>query len=165
VVILNVNALAVPVNINTHTVKEDVCVVNIVNFVIHNVGISATKSHNTALTDILRYAQDVKTPEGGSPSFVFTNLEYGLRDAYFNCNDGIVQIAFWAAPSPTGTSTSITPKALVNSGSYNGLKVTNFTVKPPVKDSRGIYFEISYKIESPDGKTKDAAAVVRLMAK
>ena len=138
-------------------------VYNDASFEAHSATLAA--NINTALTDILRYAQDVKTPEGGAPSFVFTNLEYGLRDAYFNCNDGIVQIAFWAAPSPTGTSTSITPKALVNSGSYNGLKVTNFTVQPPVKDSRGIYFEISYKIESPDGKTKDAEAVVRLMAK
>lgn len=122
---------------------------------------------NTALTDMLRYAQDVKTPTGeGAPDFVFTNLEYGLRDAYVECDEnGILKIYFWAESAGGTTPTVPEPKALVNSGSYNKLTVKDDFTITPYEDTRGRYFLIDYTITSPDGKTRDTEAVVRLMAK
>lgn len=131
---------------------------------------------NTALTDMLRYAQDIHEPEtaeGATPvsSFVFTNLEYGLRDAYLSASDGVVKII----SEKSGFQT----KALVNSGSYNKLVIKDFSVTYYPEDAtgtlatlegsttitRGGFFYVKYQIESPDGKTRDAEAVVRLMSK
>lgn len=133
---------------------------------------------NTALTDMLRYAQDLPKPEPGEgpipiSTFTFTNLEYGLRDASFTTTNGIIQII--------SQTNGFSPKALVNSGSYNKLEVDGFSVtyypqnitnakielldgsEEPVQ--RGGLFYIRYQIVSPDGKTRDTEAVVRLMAK
>ncbi len=93
---------------------------------------------NTSLGDLLRYSQDVR-PDG-TGGFVFTNREYGVRDGYFCDTDGgIVKIY---------DSYSKTEMALVNSGAYPDLKITDFSVEFVSTDGESGYFDISYKIES-----------------
>ena len=135
---------------------------------------------NTSLNDVLRYAQDIREPitaEGATPvaDFVFTNLEYGLRDAYFvvpstDPGKGSIQII---APTAEG----IKAKALVNSGAFPELQVISFSITYAEKNnsfttidgssktvSDGSVFYIKYRIASKDGtKTRDAETVVRLM--
>ena len=135
---------------------------------------------NTALTDILRYAQDVKdpTPPQFPPNaaqdyeFVFTNLEYGLRDAYFTVSDGILQIR--------SENNGFQPKALVNSGSYDKLTIKDdsfsvtyypegstgelTTLENTITITSGGFFYICYTLTGPDGQTRDAEAIVRLMS-
>lgn len=137
---------------------------------------------NTALSDVLRYAQDIHTPEATlTPpplgNLVFTNLEYGLRDAYFvvpsdGQGKGSIQII---APTAEGTET----KALVNSGAFPELQVIDFSITYIAKGATGSFttvdgtnqtvsdgglFYVQYKIASKDGtKTRDAETVVRLM--
>lgn len=133
---------------------------------------------NTALTDILRYSQDIRTPLSKDPvttvssKFKFTNLDYGLRDATFAVTNGIVQIR--------SENNGFQPKALVNSGAYDKLtikddifSVTYYpenstgelkTLEETITITRGGFFYIRYTIEGPDGQTRDAEAVVRLMS-
>lgn len=137
---------------------------------------------NTSLNDVLRYAQDIHAPEatltppplGG---LVFTNLEYGLRDAYFvvpsdGDGKGSIQII---APTAEGVKT----KALVNSGAFPELQVISFSITYIAKGASGSFttvdgttktvndgglFYVQYKIANKDGtKTRDAETVVRLM--
>lgn len=110
---------------------------------------------NTSLTDMLRYAKDIDST--GTP-LTFTNLEYGLRNAYLAPDtNGILYVQ-----SKDG---GFNPSALVNSGAYSGLNIQagtfSLTFQP---DTRGGYFLAKYTIESADGsKTRDAETVVRLM--
>ena len=137
---------------------------------------------NTALTDVLRYTQNIHEPETTlTPSpignLVFTNLEYGLRDAYFvipsdGQGKGFIQII---APTADG----IKQKALVNSGSFPELQIIDFSITYIAKGESGSFtmvngtsqtvddgglFYIKYKIASKDGtKSRDAETIVRLM--
>lgn len=151
-------------------------VYNDANFESHSASLAA--NINTALTDMLRYAQDVRDPEtaeGATPvsDFVFTNLEYGLRDAYFSVADGVIKII--------SEKNGFQPKALVNSGSYNklivdaasfsvtyypeGVAASITTLDGTAVTSDGGFFYVKYQIVSPDNKIRDAEAVVRLMSK
>lgn len=109
---------------------------------------------NTALTDILRYADVKEVEEAGAKKHVMTNLEYGLRDAYIEKDtNGILQIYFW---TKRGTLPNKT-RALVNSGYYytasSGANtedppnfiVTEFSITPQT-DTKGTYFDIRYTI-------------------
>lgn len=111
---------------------------------------------NTALTDVLRYAQDIKT-DGGK--ITFTNLELGLRNAYIEPNEsGILYIN----SADTG---GFQPKALVNTGAYTKLviKEDSFDLSYH-EDSRGGYFLAEFVIASADGKEREPTqVVVRLM--
>ena len=124
--------------------------------------ISALSSNiNTTLTDMLRYAEVREVTEGGTTRHVVTNLEYGLRDAYFGVDEGVVKIYFW---TKNGTLTNKT-KALVNSGYYyassagvNSENPPDFIVKDfsvtPVKDAKGAYFSINYTVVNAGDETK-----------
>jgi len=137
--------------------------------------ISALASNiNTALTDILRYAEVREVTESGVTKYLITNLEYGLRDAYFGVEDGVIKIYFW---TKNGILTGKT-KALVNSGYYytssSGSGSGNppdFIVKEfaeivPVEDERGVYFSIKYKVVNAADETqsREVEAAVRSMS-
>lgn len=145
---------------------------------------------NTALGDILRYSEDVKVNQGTASNpqagfidsdgqyivreqvaFVFTNVEYGIRDAYFyiptasgSKTEGILQMK-------NLKNSNIVE--LVNTGAYPDLMITDFEityVEPGAVDAsgnilRGGYFDISYDIfsKSDDQKTRSVSTVVRLM--
>lgn len=139
---------------------------------------------NTALGDILRYSEDVTVNEGtaANPSagfidsngqyivreevgFVFTNKEYGIRDAYFYTpiisgseSKGVLQMK-------NLRNTEIVD--LVNTGSYPDLVITNFkiTFVVPGVTQRGGYFSIEYDIlsESDDQMQRHVETVVRLL--
>jgi len=141
---------------------------------------------NTSLSDILRYS-DVKVYERqkeqpvANAYFVFTNFEYGVRDAYFSLNDsGIIRL------KNIGDESSV---ELVNMGSYPDLVIKNLVVKycqyadkdytfDPDNDGynafnglvlgrevNGAYFTISYTIQSTrnESLTRDVTYVVRCM--
>ena len=133
---------------------------------------------NTAVGDILRYSEDVivKTAPDrfvdadgtilDKVDFVFTNYEYGVRNAYF-------YTTVHADGSSSGTLQiknlqNSTVAELVNTGSYPGLEISNFviTYHPPVPDSpEGAYFDITYDIldtEKPD-RIRSIQCVVRRM--
>lgn len=138
---------------------------------------------NTALGDVLRYAQDIRTSDSGftdasgarisRAGFVFTNLEYGVQDVYFftpvaedgSCT-GILQLKSLHYVRDTD---EIAVTDLVNSGAYPNLAITNFEavyVAPGtiaeitlndgtvVETSRGGYFYITYTIVSTIDNTK-----------
>lgn len=108
---------------------------------------------NTALTDVLRYAQDIEEPTPGKTKF--NNLDYGLRNAYIEVVDGIIRIKGDNVDS-----------ALVNTGAYVGLKIKADSFKlQAVPDSRGVYFLAEYVIQSADGskEREKTETVVRLM--
>lgn len=132
---------------------------------------------NTALGDVLRYSQDVKTPEGDeinapASAFIFTNLEYGLRDVQFALSGtGMLQLQ--------STEANSSPSALVNSGAYSGLKIADgsFSIqyypgtgKITTLDGTGVdiehgnVFYIRYKLQNSDEtKSREVETVVRLM--
>lgn len=133
---------------------------------------------NTSMSDLLRYAQDVKkstaTPDG--IEFVFTNAEFGVLDGYFQMSDqenskGTVQLKNLKDSSAL---------ELVNAGAYKNLSITNLHViyvpegaiemqipgdenKTPI--SRGGFFYITYEISSTvdSAKTRTEETVVRQM--
>ena len=130
---------------------------------------------NTNLGDILRYSQDIRVNTGSMEDsegtyhsatkvpFVFTNLEYGIQDAYFEIvsiedSDGVLQMK-----SLKNTKSM----DLVNTGAYPGLKITEFQIEyvPASATLRGGYFNVSYKIysNSDEDLSRDVTAVIRLM--
>lgn len=115
---------------------------------------------NTALTDVLRYAQDIQSPAASGDPCTFTNLELGLRNAYIEPNEnGILYIK--SADGEDGFD----PKALVSSGAYAKLiiKSGSFTLDYH-EDTRGGYFLAEFVIASTDGKEREPTkVVVRLM--
>ena len=126
---------------------------------------------NTTLTDILRFS-DIKMVESAETDYVITNLEYGLRDAYFGCDEnGFLKIYFL-----TESGSSKEPKALLNSGHYFAASsgatsgdAPDFAVKNdlqiiPHTDARGTYFEVKYTIVNTVDSTQyqQIDTVVRL---
>ncbi|MBQ8238135.1 MAG: prepilin-type N-terminal cleavage/methylation domain-containing protein [Oscillospiraceae bacterium] len=145
---------------------------------------------NTALGDILRYSVDIEINEGTAANpedafvdasgsyilkddvgFVFTSVEYGIRDAYFhipyeqgNKARGVLQMR-------NLVNSDIVE--LVNIGAYPDLMVNDFEityVAPGAPDSngnplRGGYFEISYEILSKSNPQlkREVETVVRLI--
>lgn len=150
---------------------------------------------NTALGDMLRYAQvrtanadgttPIKNAAGDSVDFVFTNLEYGVRDVSFSIvptpqtDDGGRTVL--VMKSLDGTSTT----DLINTGAYPDLSIKSFKSKyyPPaspgttvtytltfgdgtsISTTEGGFFHISYDVIrlSDSNKTHHAETVVRLM--
>lgn len=153
---------------------------------------------NTALSDVLRYAQDIRTKDtangetfqdaagnalGSNVGFVFTNIEYGVQDVYFQTKTGsdetrgILTLRSLRFDDQSG---SIMETALVNAGAYPDLEITNFKamyVEPgaacdiqltdgtPVHTSRGGYFYITYTIQNTmdTTKTRNVETIVRLL--
>ena len=128
---------------------------------------------NTSLGDILRYSIDVRettTDErllhGSNVEFVFTNIDYGIQDAYFYIPPhldggymGPVQLKNLRNPAVV---------ELVNTGAYPDLVVSNFKVVYSPRLSSGVeggYFEISYLISSETDatKTREVQSIGRLM--
>lgn len=149
---------------------------------------------NTALGDILRYAYNGETQNWrmkingetldaeGNPlyfqtsdgsyllpeevGFVFTNLEYGIMDAYFytpvyedGTSKGVLQMR---------NLQNAEVVELVNTGAYPDLVITNFVIvytPSGTEDVRGGYFEISYDIlsEKHSDFKREVKTVVRLM--
>lgn len=137
---------------------------------------------NTSMSDLLRYAQDIKsttaTPDG--IDFTFTNPEFGVLDGYFQMSDqdnssGSVQLKNMKDTKPLD---------LVNAGAYpdlyvcnlhityvpaGGIKVTtrdeNGQTKEEVPVNRGGFFYITYNIRSEIDSEKDRfmETVVRQM--
>ena len=112
---------------------------------------------NTALTDVLRYAQDIKTD---GEKITFTNLELGLRNAYIAPDaNGILFIN--SADGDDGFDS----KALVSSGAYAKLIIKNDSFNLSYhEDTRGGYFLAEFIIASADRKEREPTqVVVRLM--
>lgn len=115
---------------------------------------------NTMMTDILRYSTDCKTEEG---NILVTNLDYGLRDVYFKNDGGYLYICFWSRNGTTHPSA----KALVNTGAYGTLRISNDFQYTYKTDNRGGYYEINYTItnSADTNKTRAVQAVVRQMSR
>lgn len=136
---------------------------------------------NTALTDVLRYANVVREPNEGETfpagvTHVFSNYEYGLSDVYLAIpstgdRKGVLQVVNLSDNNGT---------PVVNPGLYPNLQIISFSItyypegepgtlttldaETTVNVSRGGFFYIKYKIANKDGtKTRDAETVVRLM--
>lgn len=117
---------------------------------------------NTALTDVLQYAENIKEVslgEEGEIGFVFTNVEYGLWDVYVqtldeNGENDAGQV--WLCSSKTGGKTP-----LVNSGAYPDLAVTMFKIEyvgPGAAEegaagTNGGYFDVEYVLFSETDAT------------
>lgn len=135
---------------------------------------------NTALGDVLRYAENIRVPEGmdaaGNPvdegiGFVFTNTSYGVRDVYFQTkagDDATGGILTLRSLRFGEGSHSILETELVNAGAYPDLEITNFKiayVEPGAEGKRGGYFYITYTIQNSENpiKTRDVETIVRRM--
>lgn len=135
---------------------------------------------NTAIGDILRYSRDILVNteyfEDASGElivkervgFVFTNLEYGIQDAYFY----IPMIQGGGAQGVLQMKNLRNPEIveLVNIGAYSNLVVSGFQityVAPGAvvegKTVRGDYFLVSYKItsEANEQLTRDVETIIR----
>ena len=148
---------------------------------------------NTALGDILRHSytgemENLRIKINGEPDaagnveffttsdgtylapeqvgFVFTNLEYGVVDAYFHTpmsSDGTIKGVLQIRNLRNSNVIE-----LVNTGAYPDLVISDFriTYTPAGEDGlRGGYFYISYTIfsEKHEGLKRDVETVVRLM--
>lgn len=132
---------------------------------------------NTAISDILRYAQTVRKPMPNKPfvdragehfvnqegtivtldgqEYVFTSMDYGIQDAYFYIayrdadGDGIPENDPIGRLQLKSLRKDITMD-LVNGGIYPDLNITDFHADYVEKsDSKaGGYFDIRYKIVS-----------------
>lgn len=113
---------------------------------------------NTTLSDILRYCEvaSFRDPDLPDQEFVITNLDYGIKDAYFQLGDGADQSVLQMKNSLSGYTID-----LVNTGSSPNLKITDFEI---VYYNAG-YFEIKYTITSRVNteKQRDVTSVVRLL--
>ncbi len=132
---------------------------------------------NTSLGDILRYAY-IRTPNEGESyfiditntkvpdvEFVFTNYEYGVRDAYFYLDkdradgDGVLRL------KNLNDSKEV---ELVNTGAYPKLRITDFSISyvpAQTNSANGGYYEINYTVASTVDSTltKEVSYVVRSM--
>jgi len=137
---------------------------------------------NTNLGDILRYSQNVREnddtfrdAEGNilrksEVGFVFTNLEYGIQDAYFhtpvlddNSSMGVLQMK---------NLKNLSVVELVNAGAYPNLVISNFRITYVAPGAtvggevvRGGYFNITYTIfnETNTDLSRDVAYIVRMI--
>lgn len=135
---------------------------------------------NTALGDVLRYAEDIRPPEAvdaaGNPvdagvGFVFTNRDYGLHDVYFQTRTGDDDtggiLTLRSLRLEEGTQ-RIQETELVNSGAYPNLEITNFTAtytKSGAEGKRGGYVYITYTIRNctDPSQTRETESIVRLL--
>lgn len=127
---------------------------------------------NNSIGDILRYSRDVRKNEGifqdahgniltrGKVPFLFTNVEYGVQDAYLCLQDNVFEICDLKG------SESV---ELVNAGAYPNLSVKDFklTYVSPEEDTAGNtgYAEVSYVIQSLSNPSlsKQISTVIRFM--
>lgn len=133
---------------------------------------------NTSLGDILRYSQNIRINndklEDSSGAFivkedvgfVFTNIEYGIQDAYFytpvmegNVSMGVLQMKNLRNSNVV---------ELVNTGAYPDLVISNFKIVFHDQSEAGVgggYFTVTYNIfsESDTAKKRDVEMIVRLM--
>lgn len=137
---------------------------------------------NSNLGDILRYstrvtvnkedaplldADGIKIPVRDLP-FVFTSVDYGIKDAYFylpkqgETAKGVLRLTNLKEDKDM---------ELVNTGAYPDLDITNFKInyyEPGKTDGgtgRGGYFEVSYEIYSTkdESMTRSVSTLIRLM--
>ena len=102
---------------------------------------------NTALEDILRWSRDVTVAEDGN--FVFTNADYGIRDAGFcdimdKASDGVLQM------QERHSGKTVVP---VDPGAYSGLALSELEIRYSPREGPGAaggYFEIRYTIIDPE---------------
>lgn len=139
---------------------------------------------NTSLGDILRYSTRIKEEKNAAGNceianipeerrcyaedefFVFTSLDYGIQDAYFDMpvhEDG----GYMGALKMKNLRNS-NEVELVNSGAYPNLGVKDFAINYTRRVAPGIeggYFEITYKIysETDSNKVREVETIVRLM--
>lgn len=130
---------------------------------------------NNAVGDVLRYSEDIKTnapfrdasgaslPAGegaGAVNFVFTNVEYGVKDAYFYIPERAEGST--RGPLQLKTLTSSIPKDIVNQGAYPALGIRDFIV---TYDTAKKLYTISYTIYSTADTQKARAeqCAVRLL--
>lgn len=135
---------------------------------------------NTALRDVLGYAENIRVPEeqdaAGNPvddgvGFVFTNTAYGLHDVYFQTRtrtDDTGGILILRSLRFDETSHSIQETPLVNQGAYPNLEITHFTVtyaEPGSEGKRGGCFSITYTIRNTadPSQTRETETIVRLI--
>jgi len=142
---------------------------------------------NTALGDILRYSTEIRINEATAANpnapggfrdatgtillkedvgFVFTNYEYGIRDAYFYTQIFADSTSKGALQMRNLKNADIVE--LVNTGAYPDLAVTNFVityVPEGTEGKRGGYFEITYDIvsETHDYLKRNVTTYIRLM--
>lgn len=135
---------------------------------------------NTSLGDILRYSDNLTVAEENTSfkdsagtivpnvEFVFTNYEYGVRDAYFslkdsaNKEDGILRMRNLENGNVV---------ELVNTGAYPDMKIGDFHLeyKALGKDENGNttggYFTVEYTVFSKKDSnlTKDVQCIIRCM--
>ena len=138
---------------------------------------------NTNLGDILRYSSRVTVNNGSNledasgsfvaeqdVEFVFTSVDYGIHDAYFDTAslldgtaNGVLRITNLKKEKSMD---------LVNTGAYPDLKIEDFEIHyfEPGKEVdgntiRGGYFEVSYRIVSDkyDDMSREVSTVIRLM--
>ena len=120
---------------------------------------------NTAMGDMLRYAEDIKAVEEGAAEegidFVFTNREYGVANAYFYISGDEENGAgtLYLKNTRNGNTDTVD---LVSSGAYPNLGIQNLKVHyvaPGADDGdggtlRGGYFELEYDIVSQKDSEK-----------
>lgn len=145
---------------------------------------------NTSLGDILRYSAEIRVNEGTAADptkgfldssgsylmkenvgFVFTNYEYGIRDAYFYTHVFADSSSYGVLQMRNLKNADVVE--LVNTGAYPDLAVTNFLItyvpEGAIDSSgnslRGGYFEIEYEIisENNDQLKRKVETVIRLM--
>ena len=130
---------------------------------------------NTALGDILRHCEDIRITsdeslQNAGIGFVFTNYDYGVRDAYFDLPivddirvPGILQMKNLRDDRQID---------IVNAGAYPNLVISDFDLiyVAPGNNSqgdpgRGGYFNLQYTIQSltDDTLKRDVESVIRTM--
>lgn len=111
---------------------------------------------NTAMGDILRYSEDVTTESTenltvpADPGFVFTNYEYGVKNAYLQPAPQENRVVLKVISLEAGTPAV----ELVNTGAYPRLTLKDFRIsyhKPTASGGQGTagtgYYEISYTVQ------------------
>ena len=134
---------------------------------------------NTAIGDVLRYSEDIKINPGTfedsdgnilpkeDVGFVFTNYEYGVRNAYFYTE--ILDDGTSRGTLQMKNLRKSNVQELVNTGAYPHLEITNFVITyvPPTVSgtAEGGYFNVEYDIldTQKDSRRRHTETVVRLM--
>ena len=113
---------------------------------------------NTTLSDLLRHCEVASFSDPALPDqeFVITNLDYGIKDAYFQLGDGADQSVLQMKNSLSGYTID-----LVSTGSSPNLSISAFHIT--YVDSQ--YFQIEYTISSKMNaeKIREVSFVVRLL--